>query len=159
MPKEYFCSNCGYSNDIRKHVEKHIKKKSGCGENPTIENRDIIIQCYHCHKYLNSRRSLKKHINSCKKCKDEINKKEVEKIKKENEKLKKHMDSCKKYKNEKNKEENEKNKEENEKLKKENYELKLKLALAEVRAESKQIVNYNIEEIKEFIKEEIFLNL
>ncbi len=85
MTKEYFCSNCGYSSDIKNHVEKHIKKKSGCGEKPTLQIRNVAITCKYCEKCFNSKRSLKEHIK--KSCKI-LKKDEAERLRKENEELK-----------------------------------------------------------------------
>ena len=65
MTKEYYCSECGYKNDIKQHVERHLNKAKKCGENPVVEVRNIEIRCDKCTKIFNSYRSLNEHKKKC----------------------------------------------------------------------------------------------
>lgn len=67
MTKEYYCSICNYTNDIRQHLVRHTEKKNVCGKNPKVLERDVDIYCEHCGNKYSSVRSLKEHIKkSCK---------------------------------------------------------------------------------------------
>jgi len=91
MAREYYCSNCSYSNDIQSHVQRHINRKKSCGKNPQLLEREIDIECEHCDNNLSSRRSLKEHIKTCKVLKLDREaqlKQKIKELEKENELLK-----------------------------------------------------------------------
>ncbi len=63
---EFRCSGCGYKSGLKTHVIRHIGKKIKCGENLTIIEDKIKINCEYCKNSFNTVPSMKRHIISCK---------------------------------------------------------------------------------------------
>jgi len=59
---EFNCSLCNYTSDLKSNVERHIKKRTKCGEGiAEIIEIPVEIVCEFCSKTFTTRRSLNKH--------------------------------------------------------------------------------------------------
>jgi len=80
---EFQCSGCDYRTDKKYNAYTHINRKNKCGENPTIVEIPVIIECKHCGKGYKSKSNLKRHYKSCKIIKEDENerlRKELEEV-------------------------------------------------------------------------------
>jgi hypothetical protein len=83
--KTFSCSECGYQNDQKYTVERHVTKKC---EGAKIEIISIEIKCNYCKKEYTTRSSLKRHIKSCQKKTVEKQAKEIEELRRQLEEAK-----------------------------------------------------------------------
>jgi hypothetical protein len=78
---EFYCSVCNYNSGIKKSVERHINKKTKCGDgNLEIVKIKADISCEFCKKSFATKPSLNRHIITCKVKKENL-KLELSKVK------------------------------------------------------------------------------
>ena len=83
---EFKCSLCEYTSEIKSHVDRHIKNKNKCGNDPKIIEVPVNIFCEYCEKAFATKPNMKRHLKTCKIRKSSLEE-EVERLKLENEKL------------------------------------------------------------------------
>ncbi len=63
----YKCSVCNYTSNLKSNVIRHISKLQVCGEG-NREIKEVLIEysCEYCKKTLTTKRSLDRHLKTCK---------------------------------------------------------------------------------------------
>jgi len=64
----YICNCCGYETEFKHNADKHLDRKTPCGDGEIImEKIDVKLNCEHCNAIFTSNRSIKRHQDkSCK---------------------------------------------------------------------------------------------
>ena len=75
--KTFNCSDCGYNNDKKFAVQRHIKKVCSTA---TIEEISVDITCTHCGREYTTRPVLQQHLKSCKVLKEDRESQQAQEI-------------------------------------------------------------------------------